>query len=143
MSAEEEKLAAHVTEIIPEYLSPNIEVLNSVLLDNSQDKVLAIHLPGLRLSFRFEDGSVLECAFRVDLRGRLADVKTTAITGTAAQLLAFVVQRRADTVFSELIPLTEGERQLYNANGNGQVAQALERSFALAQRLKNKLTMNM
>lgn len=122
MSEEEEKLASHIVEIVPEYLSPNIEFLNNVLLNNAQDKILAMHLPGIMLSFRFEDSSVLECAFRVDLDGKLADVKTTAITGTAAQLLAFVVQRRTDTLLSELIPLTEGETKLYNANGNGKVS---------------------
>lgn len=143
MSQEEEKLAVQIVDIVPEYLTPNIEVLNNVLLNNTQDKILAIHLPGIKLSFKFKDSSVLECVFRVDLNNKLTDVKTTAITGTAAQLLAFVMQKRLGTLFSELIPLTEGEMKLYNANGNGQVPETLQRSFSLAQRLKNRLTMDM
>lgn len=141
MSAEEEKFAAHIVDIVPEYLAPSLEALNGALLSGSGEKVLPVHLPGFRLSLKFEDGSVLECAFRADLEDRLADAQATAITGTAAQLLAFVVQRRTEGVFSALIPLTEGEARLRAASGRGEVSAAQEGSFALARRLAARLTM--
>ena len=56
-------------------------------------------------------------------------------------MLAFVVQRRTEGVFSALIPLTEGEAKLRAASGHGEVLAAQEGSFALARRLAARLTM--
>ena len=90
MSPEEEKLASCIVEMDLESLMPNIEFLHNVLINGSTDKILAVHLPGFMLSFKFSDNSALECSFRFDVNNQLADVKTAAVTGTAAQLLALV-----------------------------------------------------